>query len=456
MISKEYNPDSDVHVGKLFDNKERKNPWIVTRIKTNEEAVFEILFFAISVSIRTFVNHLQPLLIVDGAHLKGLYKGTNLLAVGMDGNNKIVPITYGICRGETGECWSWWFSILKEFIGDNLGDNLDLVIISNRHPAITLAISNQYPLAFHGICCRHDEPFFEKEKNKSVTLEHMQNLIQPEAYNKLIEAGVETWSRAHCPRTRYNYCTSNDVESGNAFARKTRKLPITMLTESYRSMVQKWYFKLRKVAKNMKYEITDWAADKVAIRKIKSATWIVDGINQYQYQVFDGRYTRQVNLTNRSREFRKWQLSGIPCGHVIVVTRFLGLIDCVKIKVDWFKKPKYQATHAEPVRLVREFHEWVFPDHIHPITPPRMDNPQPGRPKNTNCIPSQGEEPRIIHCSKCGVAGHKREQCKKPFVPDPLSNKRKTKNQQFPEYEYHETPPLFNPSQPYDHSFSEL
>nr|GFA49252.1 transposase, MuDR, MULE transposase domain protein [Tanacetum cinerariifolium] len=37
-----------------------------------------------------------------------------------------------------------------------------------------------------------------------------------------------------------------------------------------------------------------------------------------------------------------------------------------------------------------------------------MDNPMPGRPKNTNRIPSQGEEPRIIHSSRCNEQGHER------------------------------------------------
>ncbi|GKD29098.1 hypothetical protein Tco_1239876 [Tanacetum coccineum] len=37
--------------------------------------------------IPTFCNYLRPVLMIDVAHLKGLYKGTNLVAVAMDGNN---------------------------------------------------------------------------------------------------------------------------------------------------------------------------------------------------------------------------------------------------------------------------------------------------------------------------------------------------------------------------------
>ncbi|GKA58868.1 transposase, MuDR, MULE transposase domain protein [Tanacetum coccineum] len=100
----------------------------VTRIKTDDNGVFEMLFIAIGASIRTFLNYLRPVLMIDAAHLKGLYKGTNLVAVAMDGNNQIVPIAFGICKGETGPCWSWWMSVLKECIGDNP----NLLFISDR------------------------------------------------------------------------------------------------------------------------------------------------------------------------------------------------------------------------------------------------------------------------------------------------------------------------------------
>ncbi|GJU39632.1 transposase, MuDR, MULE transposase domain protein [Tanacetum coccineum] len=358
-------------------NLERKNKGTVTRIKI-DEGVFEMLFIALGASIRTFVNHLRPLLIIDAAHLKGQYKGTNLVAVGMDGNNQIVPIAFGICKGETGPCWSWWMSVLKECIGDNP----NLLFISDRHASIALAVRNEFPLAFHAV----SEEF---RSNMDIL-----QTVQLDAYHKLMEVGPQRWSRAHCPLIRYNYMTSNSVESVNACSVLNRKLPITMLTETYREMLQKWYFERREVAANMKHEITDWVADKVHKRKLKSALWVVNGIDPNLYQVYDGGHNREVNLMSRSCQCRKWQLSGIPCGHVIAVTRFLGLIDCVQFVADWFKKEKYQGTYAESIHFVGDMHEWELPSHIHPAIPPRMDNPQPGRPKNTNRILSQGEEPR--------------------------------------------------------------
>nr|GEV16230.1 hypothetical protein [Tanacetum cinerariifolium] len=42
-----------------------------------------------------------------------------------------------------------------------------------------------------------------------------------------------------------------------------RKLPVLKLAETYRAMMQDWYYKCRKLAENMTYEITDWASNKV-------------------------------------------------------------------------------------------------------------------------------------------------------------------------------------------------
>nr|GEW48185.1 transposase, MuDR, MULE transposase domain protein [Tanacetum cinerariifolium] len=103
-------------------NLENKNEGTITRIKTDDNGVFKMLFIAIGASIRTFLNYLRPVRMIDAMHLKGLYKGTNLVAVAMDGNNQIVPIAFDICKGETGLCW---------------------------HAAIAMAVEKEFPLAFH-------------------------------------------------------------------------------------------------------------------------------------------------------------------------------------------------------------------------------------------------------------------------------------------------------------------
>ncbi|GKA33980.1 transposase, MuDR, MULE transposase domain protein, partial [Tanacetum coccineum] len=56
-------------------------------------------------------------------------------AVGMDGNNQILPLATGVSEGETGESWTWFLTKLKE----QIVEPPNLCIISDRHAAIIQA-----------------------------------------------------------------------------------------------------------------------------------------------------------------------------------------------------------------------------------------------------------------------------------------------------------------------------
>ena len=207
--------------------------------------------------IKSFLCYMRPLIIIDAAHLKGTYQGTNLVAVGMDGNNQILPIATGVAQGETGESWTWFLTKLKECIGEVP----NLAIISDRHHGIILACKTVFPNAFHGYCCRHLMLNTKMQTDtlkclywktcKAYTTEDFAKLmsdicsVRRQAHKKLVEAGVEKWSRAHCPGQRYNYLTSNSVESINALTKLVRHCPITTLMEWYRGLLQSWYYHRR-------------------------------------------------------------------------------------------------------------------------------------------------------------------------------------------------------------------
>nr|GEX12187.1 hypothetical protein [Tanacetum cinerariifolium] len=221
----------------------------VTHIETDDEDRFKMVFIAFGVTIRSFLCFMRSLIIINAAHLKGTYLRTNLLAVGMYGNNQIIPIATGVSQGETIESWSWFLTQLKACIGEVS----DLAIISDRHPAIINACNTIFLNAFHG---------------------------------------------AHCPTNRYNYLTSNSAESINALTRDVRKAPITKLMEYYRKLVQNWYCECRhKYEDAPKDELTDWTAKKVNNKMLKSANWQVDDIDQSKvYQVTGHRQVHTVDL----------------------------------------------------------------------------------------------------------------------------------------------------------------
>ncbi|GJV61430.1 transposase, MuDR, MULE transposase domain protein [Tanacetum coccineum] len=152
--------------------------------------------------------------------------------------------------------------------------------------------------------------------------------LRPDAYRKLKEAGFDRWLRAYCLSNRYNYMTSNSVESFNSLTKHVQKVPITMLMEYYRELIQRWYFERRFNNEDEPPvgELSRWAAAKVSKRNRKSANWIVTGVKHLKiYHVKDHRAVHVVDLPKGECSCRKWKLLGLSCGHVCAVSRVLNM-----------------------------------------------------------------------------------------------------------------------------------
>ncbi|XP_071719187.1 uncharacterized protein [Rutidosis leptorrhynchoides] len=239
-------------------------------------------------NVRSFVQHCRPVIIVDGAHLKAGYSGTNLVAVAMDGNNGILPLAYGIGGGETNE----------------------LTFISDRAASIAHGVSTVFPEAFHCFCARHLFGSIKTKSNKFKYFEwHYWKMVKAyrgsdfedhlsvfrrrlrASYNYLEQVGFHKWSRSRAEHVRYSYLTSNNVESVNALSKHARKLPSVSLTST----------------------VTPYAERKLGKRTRKSRRWQAIPSTNNLIEVRDGRKNGMVNLDDKVCSCGQWQLSGIPC-----------------------------------------------------------------------------------------------------------------------------------------------
>jgi hypothetical protein len=98
--------------------------------------VLQRLFFSFAICIEAFI-HCQPVLFVDGTFLTGKYRGQILTAIGVDGNNQILPIAMSFVEGENFESWLWFFRQLKIAI---VKDRPNVCIIHDRHSGMLKAI----------------------------------------------------------------------------------------------------------------------------------------------------------------------------------------------------------------------------------------------------------------------------------------------------------------------------
>ncbi|KAI3761978.1 hypothetical protein L1987_52401 [Smallanthus sonchifolius] len=418
--------DSFARLPVYCHNLKKTNPGTVTHTLTDAAGRFEMFFIALGVAIRSFVGYLRPLVIIDGAHLKGKFLGTMFLAVGMDGNNQILPIAYGVGKTESGESWSWFLSRLK----DCIGENPNLAIISDRAASIAQAIRDVFPHAYHGLCCRHlmmnlntkarSKKTFEclwwktcKAYRVSEFNEGMRLICAagPTIYNTLVNIGFEKWARAHSSGQRYNVMTSNSAESINALSVNARKLPIIKLIEFFRESLQKWYYNRRQVGANNQHPLTRYGQGKISKRISKSGSWRVSGIDQNKFEVDDGGKKGVVDLGNRTCTCNQWQLSGLPCGHVICVSRYLNQTDCSHWALNWFSTEFYRGTYQEIVNPLPDQTEWEISQDYFPIQPPLMNKRQAGRPRENRRIPSVGEVVTPSFCTRCRNEGHTRVSC---------------------------------------------
>lgn len=56
----------------------------------------------------------RPIIGLDGCHLKTVYKGQLLTAVGIDANNGMYPVAFAVVEKENKDAWIWFLKFLKD------------------------------------------------------------------------------------------------------------------------------------------------------------------------------------------------------------------------------------------------------------------------------------------------------------------------------------------------------
>ena len=108
--------DSYHHLPALLETIQSRNPGTIIDIEDyiNEkgDSVLKRAFWSFGCMIHAS-KHCRPLLCVDGTFLTAQYRGTLLTAIGVDGNNQVVPIAFALVESENSESWLWFLKLLK-------------------------------------------------------------------------------------------------------------------------------------------------------------------------------------------------------------------------------------------------------------------------------------------------------------------------------------------------------
>ncbi|WVZ95567.1 hypothetical protein U9M48_041313 [Paspalum notatum var. saurae] len=219
-------------------------------------SIVQRVFFCFGPCVRVF-QYCRPILCIDGTFLTGQYNGTILTAIGIDGNNQVLPVAFAFVEGENTDSWYWFLERVKNQL---VSSRSDVCLISDRHSGILHAIDKLkygngaspplWPDVHSRWCMRHlAANFHDHFKNKELTdmFKRLYELTAKQATESSSSASIRTskpfsqwiqdkpkekWALLYDTNGKhYRIMTTNIAESYNMVMRGSRGLPLVGTVE---------------------------------------------------------------------------------------------------------------------------------------------------------------------------------------------------------------------------------
>ncbi|XP_047949661.1 uncharacterized protein LOC125195566 [Salvia hispanica] len=288
-------------------------------------------------------------------HLKGQGKGILLTAIGLDPNDQIFPVAYGVVAIENTDTWSWFLSLL----------------------GLINAVRSCCHKAEHHFCVWHMHNNFKKvftsptlkDKIWEVTrstneysfgrvMEEVKQLNTAAHTWLTVHTAKESWSRAFFRfEAQCDILVNNISECYNKVLLFAREKPLYGMLECIRMYLMDRFTTRRKMAAKLE----DCVGPKIRkkIEKIKE-DW---------------------RLYGERGCCRRWMLTGLPCQHAIAAIQMTGE-DVDSFVAKCCSMETLQLVYAPIIYSVHGPHMW--PRTPHPdIVPPDLTR-LPGRAKGAS------------------------------------------------------------------------
>ncbi|RID46231.1 hypothetical protein BRARA_I02911, partial [Brassica rapa] len=414
------------------------NPGTIADLETDldddGDERFLYLFLAFGASLNGF-KKLRHVLVIDGTHLSGKYKGVLLTASGQDANFQIFPFAFAVVDSEDEDAWTWFLQKVERI----LSDSPTLSIISDRAVCISNAVSKIYPQAKHGACIVHlarnvNSRFSSKNLAKMVTAAAMAHRLRDfrNIYGKiratnsacgvyLGKIGVARWSRANFAGERYNIMTSNIAEQLNKALLEGRGANIVELVTFIQRMMTRWFSARRKKAEKHR-GVVSAEVDKQMTKNMATVRGSkINSVSSWSSEIvgkFGGK--DQVMLAERKCSCKYFDDIKIPCGHAMLAADGVG-VPYDTLCGHWYKTTTWRETYTGVINPDGDPRDFEIPEEVSSmVLYPPITKRQAGRRRKTR-IPSTGEYPapkkKLVpnKCGRCRVEGHNRTNCTNPI-----------------------------------------
>ncbi|XP_040361818.1 uncharacterized protein LOC121049219 [Rosa chinensis] len=322
----------------------RNNPGSTLEIKTEmvgDVRRFHRMYVCLVACKKGWMDGCRLLIGLDWCHIKGHHLGQLLCVVGIDANNGIFPIAYAIAKVENTDSWRCFLRYLMWDL--RIERDSTYTFITDKQKGLGIAIAKLFPNAEHRHCVRHMYNNFKakhlgeglkqlvwdaaRSSTKVWFKRHMDEMQQldPQAWQWFQDKNPAQWSRAYFREDgRCDILLNNLCESFNAAIIPARDKPILTMLEKIR-------MDLMVTMANRRVAVQGWKdmvgsrikkiMDKVAERTSCYRAW---SSGEFEFQITgggDNGSKHAVDLRLHTCTCRRWQLSGIPCGHAICAIR---------------------------------------------------------------------------------------------------------------------------------------
>ncbi|RLN39597.1 uncharacterized protein C2845_PM01G40920 [Panicum miliaceum] len=132
--------DSYHHLPHLLELLQARNPCTIIDIDDyqdgNGDRILRHAFGSFDCMIQAF-KHCRPVLCVDGTFQTGMYKGQLLTCIGVDADNKVVPIGFAFVESENTDSWLLFLSLIKRAV---VCDRPNVCVLHDRRKGILSAV----------------------------------------------------------------------------------------------------------------------------------------------------------------------------------------------------------------------------------------------------------------------------------------------------------------------------
>ncbi|KAH9751096.1 SWIM-type domain-containing protein [Citrus sinensis] len=379
-------------------------------ISIPNKVLFQRFFVAFLAQKNAYLNGCRLFIGVDGCHLKGKYSGVLLAAIGIDGNNGIVPLALCVCEIENTETWGWFMENLNNYLDDGRQSFAGAQLKQLFWKAAKSRNKHDF-----------DEAMAEIKAKKEAAFEWLERELH--SYNW----SMHTYDR-NCMVDRTD---NNASECFNNWILAYRDRPCLTMLEEIRCRLMKRFTKRRNEAATWKKQLTPKVLKDLDKKNKIVQKMIVQASGDLNFQVMDRGYNPPrrfiVKLESRTCDCGYWEIAGLPCQHAMAAMGY-ARHQVQEYVPTCFSRQAYLSTYSVMFSPLPDQCTWE-PTGRPLIEPPIVER-KIGRPKKSRKRaankPQKEKRKFFVICSFCGGSNHNVRSC--PLRPSVARSNRARNN----------------------------